>query len=213
MIRRPPRSILFLYTALSFFFLMIRRTPRSTLFPYTTLFRSKLTGKAGGGSWNVGALSAVTQRETAQLFDTNGTRWAREVEPLAYYGVFRVQKEFPDGRQGLGLMSTVAARGFRDATLRDDVNSRSFAWGADGWTFLGHDKRWVVTGWAGVTRIEGSTARLTAVQENPRHYFQQPDAGHVRVDPSATSLTGWAARVYLNKQKGNWFSNSAGRRH
>jgi len=60
-----------------------------------------------------------------------------------------------------------------------------------------------------VTRIEGSAARITAVQQNPRHYFQQPDAGHVRVDPSATSLTGWAARVYLNKQKGDWFSNSA----
>jgi len=28
-------------------------------------------------------------------------------------------------------MSTVAARGFRDATLRDDVNSRSLVWGAD----------------------------------------------------------------------------------
>src|SRR5256886_9776356 len=57
--------------------------------------------------------------------------------------------------------------------------------------------------------IDGSAARITAVQENPRHYFQQPDAGHVRVDSTATSLTGWAARVYVNKQKGNWFSNSA----
>src|SRR5687767_15186674 len=36
------RSVLFLFSSLSFFFfLMIRRPPRSTLFPYTTLFRSK----------------------------------------------------------------------------------------------------------------------------------------------------------------------------
>src|SRR5205085_7103701 len=28
---------------------MIRRPPRSTLFPYTTLFRSVLSGHAGGG--------------------------------------------------------------------------------------------------------------------------------------------------------------------
>src|SRR5205807_2129331 len=91
----------------------------------------------------------------------------------------------------------------------DDVNAHSLAWGADGWTFLDHDKRWVVTGWVGASRIDGSAARITAVQENPRHYFQQPDAGHVRVDSTATSLTGWAARVYVNKQKGNWFSNSA----
>src|SRR5207302_2180281 len=55
----------------------------------------KMTGKAAG-SWNVGALSAVTGRETAQL-DTAGTLFKKEVEPLTYYGVFRVQKEFPDG--------------------------------------------------------------------------------------------------------------------
>jgi len=60
----------------------------------------KLTGKVRG-SWNVGALSAVTARETAQL-DTVGVQFRKEVEPLAYYGVFRVQKEFPDGRQGWG---------------------------------------------------------------------------------------------------------------
>src|SRR2546426_503516 len=50
---------------------------------------------------------------------------------------------------------------------------------------------------------------LSERRSNPRPYSQQPDAGHGRVDSTATSLTGWAARVYLNKQKGNWFSNSA----
>src|SRR5256885_7661028 len=40
MIRRPPKSKLFPFLLLFFFFLMIRRPPRSTLFPYTTLFRS-----------------------------------------------------------------------------------------------------------------------------------------------------------------------------
>src|SRR5260221_5161661 len=32
---------IFMFSFLSFFFLMIRRPPRSTLFPYTTLFRSQ----------------------------------------------------------------------------------------------------------------------------------------------------------------------------
>lgn len=167
----------------------------------------KLTGKVGG-SWNVGALSAVTARETARL-DTAGVRFKKELEPLAYYGVYRAQKEFPDGRHGLGFISTAAVRGFQDPALRGDVNARSLALGLDGWTFLDRAKAWVVTGWVGVTRVSGDAARITAIQENSQHYFQQPDARHVRVDPSATSLTGWAARVYLNKQKGNWFSNSA----
>ncbi len=167
----------------------------------------KLTGKVGS-SWNVGALSALTARETARI-DTSGVRFDKEVEPVTYYGVFRAQKEFREGRQALGFMSTVAARGFRDPSLRDDVNSSSFAFGTDGWRFLDHDKAWVLTGWASMTRVAGDAARITALQENAQHYFQQPDARHVSVDSTATSLSGWAARFYLNKQKGNWFSNSA----
>jgi hypothetical protein len=167
----------------------------------------KLTGKAGS-SWNVGALSAITARETAWI-DTSHVIFRKEVEPLAYYGVFRAQKEFPEGRRGLGFMSTVAARSFDDPSLRDDVNSGALVFGTDGWTFLDHDKDWVLTGWAGATRVSGDRARITAVQQSSLHYFQQPDARHVRVDSTATALDGWAARIYLNKQKGDWYSNSA----
>jgi len=35
------------------------------------------------------------------------------------------------------------------------------------------------------------------------HYYQRPDATHVELDPAATSLSGWAARLNLAKQKGN----------
>jgi len=167
----------------------------------------KLTGKAAG-SWNIGLVSAVTAREVAQV-DTSRIRFAKEVEPLAYYGVFRAQKEFPEGRQGLGFMSTVAARRFQDPTLRDDVNSSAQTLGTDGWTFLDHDKKWVLTGWVGLTRNAGTPARITDLQENYVHYFQRPDAHNTRLDTLATSLTGWGARFYLNKQKGDWFSNSA----
>ena len=78
----------------------------------TILGAAKLTGKVGG-SWNVGALSALTQREMARV-DSGGLRREFEVEPLSYYGVARVQKEFPQGRHGLGFMTTLAARDFDD---------------------------------------------------------------------------------------------------
>ena len=167
----------------------------------------KLTGKAGS-SWNVGALSALTSREFAQL-DTGGARFRAEVEPLASYTVARVQKEFPDGRQGLGLMTTLSARRFDDPRLRDEIASGSTAVGVDGWTFLDHSKTWVVTGWLGATDVRGSATRITALQENAQRYMQRPDARNFHLDSSATSLTGWGGRVYLNKQKGNWSSNSA----
>jgi hypothetical protein len=47
------------------------------------------------------------------------------------------------------------------------------------------------------------------LQEGAIHYFQRPDAGPLWVDSTATSLSGFAGRITLNKQKGNWMVNSA----
>src|SRR5207237_897169 len=66
----------------------------------------KLTGKVAG-SWNVGGLTAVTAREQATLVDSSGRRWNQEMEPLAVYGVYRAQKEFNEGREGLGCLTSL----------------------------------------------------------------------------------------------------------
>ena len=50
---------------------------------------------------------------------------------------------------------------------------------------------------------------MTSLQQNSIHYFQRPDATHFRLDSSATSMTGFAGRVMLNKQKGQFFLNTA----
>jgi hypothetical protein len=168
---------------------------------------AKLTGKVGG-NWNIGTLHALTSREHAELNQAN-RRWRSEVEPLAYYGIMRAQKEIKEGRQGIGFISTLAARRFDEARLRDEINSSAFAGGVDGWTFLDANKTWVITGWAGLSQLRGNEARLIALQRSSRHYFQRPDAGHVSVDSFATSLTGYAGRVLINKQKGNVIFNSA----
>jgi hypothetical protein len=169
----------------------------------------KLTGKVAG-RWNLGTLAAVTARESARLYDsTLGLTARKEVEPSTYYGVFRAQREFPESRHGFGTMITAAVRDFRDPTLRDEISSSAYVAGLDGWTFLDRDKEWVITGWVAGSRVTGSAARITALQQHPVHYFQRPDAENTSVDPNATSLDGWAARFHLNKQKGNWISNSA----
>ena len=167
---------------------------------------AKLSGKIG--DWSLGALNAVTSRERAS-FSLGQQRWRQEVEPLTYYGVYRAQKEMAGGRHGLGFIGTLTARSFGGPELRDELSSRATGLGADGWTMLDKDGVWVASGWAGVSRVSGTAERIQALQESSVHYFQRPDAGHLGVDSGATSLTGYAARVSLNKQKGNWMFNSA----
>ncbi len=73
----------------------------------------------------------------------NGIQSEAEVEPLSYYGIFRAQNEFSEGQQGLGFISTLVERNFKDEWLRDEINKSAFTFGLDGWTFLDESKTWV----------------------------------------------------------------------
>ena len=90
----------------------------------TILGAFKLTGKVKG--WNLGFINALTAREYAEI-DSNGERFKEEVEPFTYYGVLRLQKEFNEGRQGLGFIATSVIRDLRNKNLEDILNRRAFS--------------------------------------------------------------------------------------
>jgi Domain of unknown function (DUF5916)/Carbohydrate family 9 binding domain-like len=173
----------------------------------TILSAAKVTGKIGR-DFSLGVVSALTEREYA-LVDIDGNRSSLEVEPFGHYGVVRGLKEFGEGRSGLGFIATSVVRDLRDAALARSLAKSSLALGVDGWTFLDKDRGWALAGWAGLTDVQGSADAMLRLQTSSLHYFQRPDADWVHVDANATSLFGWAARVYVNKQKGNFVFNAA----
>ena len=172
----------------------------------TILGAAKVTGKVGR-NFNLGLISAATAREYAGV-DVDGERSSAEVEPFTHYGVARGLKEFGEGRSGLGFIVTSVARDLRGGALEASLAGSALAAGLDGWTFLDKDKGWALAGWGAVTSVHGSTEAMTALQLSSLHYFQRPDAGWVSVDETATSLSGWAGRLYVNKQKGNVVFNA-----
>jgi hypothetical protein len=195
----------------------IGRTPQGRIqspgyvdFPERTtiLGAAKVSGRLGQG-WNLGLIQAVTSRESAEI-DDGGLRSRQEVEPMTYYGIARIQREMEEGRRAFGLMATAVVRDLENGDLAAVLNKRAFSLGADGWRFLDKNRDWVVSGWLGATRVEGSVEDILRLQSSSQHYFQRPDAGHVRVDPSATSISGWAGRFLLAKQQGRWQLNLAG---
>jgi hypothetical protein len=171
---------------------------------------AKITGKIADG-WNVGAIEAVTRREFADVDSAGaaGIKRNLEVEPVTLYSIERMQKDFNDGRQGVGILFTAANHSFNDISLKSDVNEASYVFGLDGWTALDTGKVYMVSGWMTGSYVQGTTARMINLQRNSAHYFQRPDASYLSVDSNATSLSGYAGRVTLNKQKGNVMLNSA----
>jgi len=163
----------------------------------TILGAAKITGKLGG--WNVGFINSLTARENATI-DSFGLRVKEEVEPSTYYGVFRAQKDLDKGRHGFGILATGVMRNLDNPTLAGILNKNAFSLAVDGWSFLDEKRNWVVGGWVGGTRIEGTPEDIFRLQKSSLHYFQRPDASHVKVDPLATALTGWGGHFTLGKQ-------------
>jgi len=169
---------------------------------------AKLTGQPAQ-NLNFGLVSAVTQQEEADYQMPDGTRGRAVVEPLTYYGVLRGLRSFNHERQGFGLMTMETARALGGTGLQDALNRNALVTAMDGWTAMDPKKDWVVSGEAAVSRVDGTPARMVALESDPRHYYQRPDRPDLDVTRSANSLAGYVARLWLNRQTGPWLSNSA----
>lgn len=168
---------------------------------------AKLTGQFPGDH-SVGFVQAVTSPMYADLA-TGDARSRQEIEPLTSYTAARVRKEYAGGRQSIGVLGTAVVRAFDDDVMRAQLPGNEYVAGVDGWTFLDADNMWVLTGYVSGSWLTGSPASMVAVQSNSRHYYGRPDATHVHIDSAATSLDGYTARFWLNKQKGNVVINAA----
>jgi Domain of unknown function (DUF5916) len=172
----------------------------------TILGAGKLTGKVGRTT--LGAMSALTAEENADL-EYGGVRTEQLVEPLTSYNAARIKHTSADGHRGIGLMGTFVNRDLASQQAVDNLVHRAAVIGIDGWTKLDSDKDWAMRGYLSGSRVSGSTGAIENLQLSSRRYYQRPDAEHVEYDPTRTDLKGWAGRVMVNKESGNWGFNSA----
>jgi hypothetical protein len=165
------------------------RAPEST----TILGALKVSGKTGGGL-SVGILQSVTEKETAEITAPLGTT-RPVVEPFGSYTVARVHKDWDKGNTSLGGMATATLRSISDPAL-EFLPARAFTGGVDFTRYFGN-RAFVLEAKGVVSHVGGEREAILALQTNPLHFFQRPDAGHLGVDDSATSLSGHGGSVQL----------------
>ena len=167
----------------------------------TILGAAKVTGKLPGG-WSLGILDALTDSEHAR-FATGPISGRQEVEPMTNYFVSRATKEIGDGSR-VGILLTSVNRQLSDelSSLRES----SVTGGLDGYTSFAN-KSWILEGAAVGSSVRGSAEAIELTQRSPSRYYQRPDAEHVTLDPTRTSLSGWGGRAMLSKATGLWRPN------
>lgn len=172
----------------------------------TIISAAKLTGRLNSGL-SIGVLTALTSREHARSFftatdSTAARREKNEVEPLGGFGVLRLQQEFGRSFSTVGLMFTGNRRDVSAGEpLADVLNRQSYSGNAD-WNLRFQDGKYVLQGFAGFSYIEGEPLAILRAQRSSARYFQRPDASHVRLDSSRTSLTGYAGSITFSKKSG-----------
>lgn len=153
-------------------------------------------------------IHSLTNKEMTRI-DSAGIRTNQEMEPQSYYGVFRAQRDFDRGQQGIGMLATYTKRMFDNPILEDYINSNAVVTAVDGWAFFDEERTYVLTGWAGLSNLQGKKNKMISLQRSAGHYFQRPDVTHISVDSSISSMTGYAGRLMLNKNRGKWTLNAA----
>jgi hypothetical protein len=166
----------------------------------TILGAGKLTGKTANG-WSMGILQAVTGREYADYVDSSAGEHQAEVAPLSNYFVGRIKKDLREGQTTFGALATAVNRDLGDAQMRNDLRSSAYTGGLDFYHEWA-DRSWSLSGHFAASRIAGSTEVLESAQSSSARYYQRPDAHHIELDPTATSLTGYNGQISLNKQAG-----------
>jgi len=157
--------------------------------PVNIIGAGKLTGRLANGL-TIGAVDAVTARSSAG--DTT-------LEPTTNYSALRVRQDLRNGETSIGAMVTTVNRssdGFTSPYLTDAAYA-----GALDFRHRLPGKTYEFSGSLAMSRIEGSPAAITAVEEDPVHYYQRPD-GALRLDTTATALTGTSAEARFAKVSG-----------
>jgi hypothetical protein len=157
----------------------------------TTIFgAAKVAGKTAGG-WSFGVLDAVTAEEEAVAVDGLGARTRAVVEPLTNYALAIGRKDLRDGRTSAAAAFTHVARALDGTEVADLLHDQAVTGAMTLDHKWGKDDGWHLTARGTGSWVHGSALAILEDQLAFRHMFQRPDADHVEVDPTRTSMAGW----------------------
>ena len=165
----------------------------------------KLSGKTLDG-FSVGAMQTVTAEHRAKI-SYLGEESLQVVEPLTSYSVARLQKDFDGGNTVLGGMVTSTLRNLSDPSL-NFLHKSAFSGGFD-FAHYWNERTWYLSAKLLLSHVTGEPEALIRTQLSPAHYFQRPDASHLTLDPSLTSLTGHGGTIEAGKIGGGNFNYGA----
>ncbi|MFQ5771178.1 MAG: DUF5916 domain-containing protein, partial [bacterium] len=111
-------------------------------------------------------------------------------------------QEFGPSTSTVGIMLTGMRRDISAGDpLGHELNRQAYAGNTD-WNLRFQGGKYVLRGHAGFSYIAGDALAIVKAQRSSARYFQRPDATHVTLDSSRTSLFGYTGSLRFSKNSG-----------
>lgn len=168
----------------------------------TILGAAKLTGRSAS-RLSLGSLLAVTREERARVFDAQSASTSQvTVEPLAAYGVVRLQQELGRQASTLGATLTGVRRVLGTGDSLVAILPRQALTGGADFRWRMKEGMYALSGWYGFSHVAGDSLAMLRLQRSSARYYQRPDADYVVYDPHRSSLGGYTASLRADKDAG-----------
>lgn len=161
----------------------------------------KISGKTANGL-SLGILQSYTPPEYSTLY-TNNRYTHRMASPPTNYFVGRIQQDFQKGNTSIGGILTSVNRFFSQKHL-DFLSKQAYTGGFDFIHYWKNREYYLTANLLG-SYIAGSKDAILRLQRSSARYFQQPDAAHLEIDSTRTSLSGTGGMVGIGKEGNSKF--------
>ena len=155
---------------------------------------AKVSGKTRKGL-SIGLLESITAEERMNI-DLNGVQTTAIVEPLTNFLVGTIKQDFKEGASTIGLTMTSVNRRLDGTGLEDQYHREAYSGGIN-FLHTWKNREWRLSGNLIFSHLNGTATKITETQESFEHYYQRPDAVHLSVDPTRTSLSGHGGTLAL----------------
>lgn len=160
---------------------------------------AKVTGRTENGL-SIGILESLTAQEKSTIQNAEGETRKETAEPMTNYASASLQKDFGEGNTLFGGMFTSTNRMINDEHL-NYLHDNAYSGGLN-FTKYWKEKTWFVEARASFSHVTGDSVAIIETQRSSTHNFQRPDADHLTLDSSLTSLSGHAGLVSFGKTGG-----------
>ncbi len=179
----------------------------------TILGSAKITGRTAD-RFSVGVLETVTSNEYGILYrpGPDSTENAHQTQqilaaPLTSYFASRIKKESANTNTITGISFNGVERQLQAEHLKNEMIGSAYTGGLDFLQYL-DNKNYYFSLSGMYSHLSGSQQAITNKQKSHVHRFQRPDAPHLSLDTTLTSLTGTLGFAEFAKNSGKFLFNA-----